>query len=514
MSWLVDNFIGGEKRNRATAAKLTWTGMERSRHDTETARYTNMVDGLEAVRKLDCWCTPSIIKQNRPLDPYLSDASISVEYFGSLHGGNGLIGQAQTNVAKHYGAANCLISVNGSTGSNHMIVRTAATAYPNQPIVLARNCHLSYANGCEMFGVEYAMIEGQRFNERFEALLPPTAKDVASAFRKTPNASMVVITSPTYEGVVADIPAIAKTVHAHGALLVVDQAWAAHFGFHPDVPRCALHDGANIVITSTHKTGGSLQQTGVILFNHDLPAEECLRTAHKQLTTTSPSFLLIASVESAVESLASDTQQIDRVINRTKRLAQLMKMRVPQVETLSSDAVGLEVDPCRAVFSWSAGPSGIELSAAMAEHGIIVEKAGLHTITVIVTFQLAEGAEKRFVDVFAELFDALPSTKHTTDSTVVFSSRNRPFDTKHTNITLLPLVDAVGSVSAEIVSVYPPGIPLFVPGTVITSEAVGYLQEVLRAGGHLAARDLTGETIKVVSALAGETHRAAELIAA
>lgn len=295
------------------------------------------------------FCMPGHKRQNRlpalpgakPFDPYQLDIT-EVEGFDDLHRAKGILKDITDHASEVYArldpaaqdagqAANVpagqneiaikapavFMSVNGSTACN----LAAVNAMPEEgPVLIAANCHRSVFHG--------AKISNRKVIELAPQWISPLAiyggispQDVENAFRGYPDIKALVITSPSYEGFVSDVQAIANIVHAHGAYLIVDEAHGAHLPFCKDLPASAIYLGADIVIHSLHKTVGSLNQTALAFVNRD----ELKEPFHEKLllfTTTSPSYLLMASIEQAILWAEANPEAFD---DYYQRLSQLRK---------------------------------------------------------------------------------------------------------------------------------------------------------------------------------------------
>ena len=234
-------------------------------------------------------------------------------------------------------------------------------------------------------------------------MLPPSVDQVLGGLARYPEALAVIYTSPTYEGLCANTGAIAEAVHAASghAILFVDEAWGGHLHFHPELPPSAMDGGADIAVQSTHKLAGGLQQTGLIHWREARVDSELMEEAFREYVTTSPSYHLLASADAAVRSLAATGRDALGVcIRRTEAFQALLAERLPRLRQL--DAPGVldrhreHVAGCDKVKTTIAltayDISGFAVSEALVERGIVVEKAGVNTVTFITTFQLEEAA--------------------------------------------------------------------------------------------------------------------------
>jgi lysine decarboxylase len=338
---------------------------------------------------------------------------------------------------------------------------------------------------------------------------------VLRGLQRYPEALAVVYTSPTYEGLAANTRAIADAGHAASehAMVYVDEAWGGHLGFHPELPASAMRSGADICVQSTHKLAGGLQQTGLIHWREGRVDSELMEEAYREYVTTSPSYHLLASADAAVRRLATDGEAaLARCIARARELKARLLEALPELEALDDQPWDEHVsglDPVKATFALSRYDiSGFAVGEALVERGIVIEKAGINTITLIATFQLADDA---VADTARALTEVLRPTllaggvRKPVTSNPFSAIDDRPV--MHPYVARryaksigheLPLREAVGMVSAEHVEVYPPGIPVILEGFRVSADAVDYLLEAHAKGGAIVARDTSLRTLRVL----------------
>jgi arginine decarboxylase len=473
----------------------------------------------EEVRHYHRWCTPStLVDQERIEDFYASDVSISAGFFGTLVDHTGVFGEAERFAAAAQGADRTMFSVHGSSGSNFIVLRMLALERPDALVLVARNCHHSTINAIKAYGLDFRFLPSP-YDAEFEAVLPPSVDQVIAALRRYPEAIAVVYTSPTYEGLCANTHAIAAAVHdaSDDAMLFVDEAWGGHLHFHPELPPSAMDAGADIAVQSTHKLAGGLQQTGLIHWREARVDSESMEEAFREYVTTSPSYHLLASADAAVRSLAATGRDaLGACIGRTRAFKALLRERLPRLHHLDDPAwVGrhyAHVAGCDKVKTTLAlsgyGISGFAVSEALVERGIVVEKAGVNTVTFITTFQLEEAAVEATVRSLQEILAGreldggaekpMPANpfRAIDDRPVMHPYHARRYAKSIGQEVTLD--QAVGRVAAEEVEVYPPGIPVILEGFRVSEDAVRYLREARDLGGAIVARDTSLATLRVL----------------
>jgi len=473
----------------------------------------------EHVTRFHRWCTPSILPdQERVEDFYASDVSISAGFFGTLVDHSGIFAEAEEFAARAQGADRTMFSVHGSSGSNWIVLRALALERSDALVLVARNIHHSVINAIKAFGLDFRFLPTP-YEPRFEAVLPPGVEDVLNGLTRYPEALAVLYTSPTYEGLAADTAAIARAVHAASdhAMVIVDEAWGGHLHFHPDLPASAMSSGADVCVQSTHKLAGGLQQTGLIHWRCGRVDSELLEEAYREYVTTSPSYHLLASADAAVRTLAArGGEELGRAIDRTRALKGALRASLPDLDHLDDPSWAAanadRVAACDLVKTTVGlsryGLSGYEVADELVRRGIVIEKAGVQTITLITTFQLAPDAVADTVRALHEILagrelaggarEPMPANPFSAidDRPVMhpYLARRYAKSIGHE----LPLREAVGKVAAEEVEVYPPGIPVILEGFRVGADAVVYLEQVRDRGGSIVARDTSLATLRVL----------------
>ena len=471
------------------------------------------------VRRYHRWCTPSILEgQERVDDFYASDVSISAGFFGTLVDHTGVFEEAERFAAKTQGADRTMFSVHGTSGSNWIVLRMLALERQDALVLVARNIHHSVTNGLKAFGLDFRFLPTP-YEPRFEALLPPSVDEILDGLKRYPEAVAVLYTSPTYEGLAANTRAIAAAVHeaSDHAMVIVDEAWGGHLHFHPDLPLSAMTAGADVAVQSTHKLAGGLQQTGLIHWREARVDSELMEEAYREYVTTSPSYHLLASADAAVRTLAArGTEALGEAIDRTRELKAGLRERLPDLEFMDDPAWLAEVadhaagvDHIKTTLGLARYKlSGYEVAEALVERGIVIEKAGVNTVTLITTFQLGASA---VADTLAAMADVLgpqvrPGTERRDPPANPFRAIDdrplmHPYAARRYSKSIgreVPLREAIGGVAAESVEVYPPGVPLILEGFRVSADAVEYLISARDQGGSIVARDTSLATLRVL----------------
>jgi arginine decarboxylase len=329
---------------------------------------------------------------------------------------------------------------------------------------------------------------------------------VERALVEHPAAKAVFLVEPTYVGTLSDIAAHAEVAHAHGIPLVVDQAWGAYFGFHPELPRHALQSGADAMVTSAHKTLPAYTQSALVMAHTERIDLDRLERAFAAPATTSPSGTIAASADAARALLENDGE---RLLGNLVAIVDHARDRLRKVPglVLLDDVIDRSVIVDRAKLAINVsgtGATGLAIEDHMVAAEMPVELADLDTVVPVISMNDDLASVDRLTDGLSEAIErerstprpVRPSISWTVEPKVVMSPRDA-FFAPHLTV---PADEAIGLVSAEVVAPYPPGIPVLAPGERITSEAVEGVRQVMADGTQVRyAADRTLATFQVVA---------------
>ncbi|MEO0852957.1 MAG: aminotransferase class I/II-fold pyridoxal phosphate-dependent enzyme, partial [Cyanobacteria bacterium J06648_11] len=395
--------------------------------------------------------------------------------------------------------------VNGSTCGIEALIM--AVCNPGDRILLARNCHKSAIAGVILSGAIPAYIEPD-FDAELEFAGGVSPKSVRNALDNYPDARGVLLVSPTYFGACSDVKAIAALVHARNIPLLVDEAWGAHFAFHHELPESAIASGADGVVQSTHKMLAGMTQASVLHVRGERIDCDRLSNALQLLQSTSPSYLLMMSLDVARRQMAlHGTQLLGKAIALTdttrERLNAIAGISCPGIERTGTSG-SYDFDRTRLVVSVEKlGRSGFAVDEWLDEQfGVQSEMVTPSHVVFLVTIGTSQDDCDRLVDAFAALSRECEtaSIPNSNECSRVSRWPSLPPVLMHPREALfarqrsLSLTDAEGDICAEIVAPYPPGIPILMPGEVVTLEAIAYLQSVTR---HLDGE--SWQTLQVVA---------------
>lgn len=411
--------------------------------------------------------------------------------------------------AEAWGARRTWFLTNGASQANRMgALALSAFGGPDQPVIVQRSAHSSFIDGIILAGLTPVFVQPV-LDDRYGIAHGVAPADLERTLAETADPKGVYVVSPSYFGAVADVDALAKSAHAAGVPLMVDEAWGAHFGFHPQLPRNSLSYGADLVVSSTHKLGGSLTQSAMLHLG-DGPfgdvLEPLVERAFMLTMSTSTSALLLASLDIARNSLQNGRDRIAASIAAAERIRQRIRDggRFAIVSDSWDANEAVASDPLRvSVDVRAAGLNGHAVRDELIRaDGIYTE---ISTDACIVAF-LGPGFEpdvERFVAALSRLDPSgrlAYADTHTLPLPRTGELRIRPRDAWFAPAVAVAARDAIGRVSADSLAAYPPGIPNVLPGEIISEDVVDFLRKVAASpGGYVrGARDPAVDTIRVV----------------
>ena len=408
------------------------------------------------------------------------DTTDEFDNLGTLHPATGPIKEAQELAAQAFGAKKTFFLLNGSTAGN--LALAMALTKKGQKIVVNRNCHRSILTGLIISGAEPIWVCPNRI-EDWSVWGNIEASQIEELLKNNDDISMVWITNPTYEGVVSDIKSISEVCKRYGVPLIVDEAHGCLWNFNKHLPETALKLGADAVVHSLHKTGGSMSQSSMLHISKDSCLDcDAVEKALKLLHTTSPSLLLLASLDAARANLQSKSglKLLDRAVKNAKYLRTRLDA-IPNLHQLKGD-FGYKTDVTK-VFIKIDGLSGKRLESILEiDFGIEVESASDIGVLILCNLgnkhsdfkYLADALEKIATRDYKDIY-YLEKRKHMPmlEPKIMMSLRDAFYSEKET----IPKEEAVGRISAEVVAECPPGISILLPGELITEEHLPYLRD-------------------------------------
>jgi lysine decarboxylase len=410
----------------------------------------------------------------------------------------GVLTDAERRAAALWRADTCYFSVGGSTHGNQALA--LAVGSPGDRVVVGRTLHRSMLLALVLAGLTPVWVR-PRVDPHLGLPLGLAPSDVAAALEAAPDAVAVFAGDPAYVGTVGDVTGLADVAHRHGIPLIVDAAWAAHFGFHPDLPPHAIAAGADAMVVSAHKTLPAWSQGALVLARTARINPARLAAGVDATHTTSPSGAILASIDASRALLAQDGRALlGQVILAVRGLRERLA-EVPGLVVLD----GPGVDPVKLTLVLSGtGADGRAVEAGLVERGMPVEMADRDTLVAMVT--LADDAESigALGDALVHLVEShsgdprlvTPAAVWEVDPVVDCPPRDAFFAARER----VRLGRALGRTSAELVAPYPPGVPVLAPGERVTEAVVGALHHAKANGVRIAyAHDPSLGTLDVLA---------------
>ena len=406
-----------------------------------------------------------------------------IDGFDNLHDESGIILDAEKRANGLYGADETYFLVNGSTSG---VLSALSAAVPDGGTVLAaRGSHRSFYHVAYLrhLNIEYLPV---KMIDKYGIFDGYSAEEVEDALReqaKKPDA--VFITSPTYEGKCSDVEKIAKVCHKRNIPLIVDAAHGAHFGLGQGLPESAVAAGADIVIHSLHKTLPSMTQTALIHVNGDIVDKALLKRFLRIYQSSSPSYVLMSSIDLCVkELLEKKDQYVKKLLEYRKRLdygtRECQKVRIIGTDELE--------DPSKVlIFVDSAEMTGHELYDILREeYGLQLEMAGVrYALAIITGWDTDEGID-RLLTAVCEIDKKLKESQSSKAGMVVESvvpEKEMPlYKAWDLDTEAVELERAMGRIAGDFVNLYPPGIPMIVPGEVIDERLIDQIKGCIAMG--------------------------------
>ncbi len=414
------------------------------------------------------------LKNYAPLDV------TEIETTDNLHNPTGAIKSALERTTALFGAKKTFYITGGSTTA--VLASIKAVTKSGDRIILARNCHKSVWSASEVLRLKPDFVY-PKINSSLSVFGEVSPKEVEALLNESP-ASVVIVTSPTYEGIVSDITSIAKVVHEHGALLIVDSAHGAHLGFSDKFPKSARHLGADIVIESAHKTLPCLTGSAMLHVCSERVNETKIAEAVSTFMTSSPPYPLIFSLDDMTRLLEnkkdalfkSYNDKLDRFYKKCKTLKNLFAFS-------GEDAFSFDKGKIL-ILTKKANINGFELKKLLLKEGIASEMAERDFCLCMTSIaDTAYGFRKLFSAL--KKIDKSLTFSEKENSFKVFKPTRKRFSFEIEKTEFLDADRCENKVSAEYIFAYPPGCPIIAPGEVITAELLLLLKEAETNGANI-----------------------------
>jgi lysine decarboxylase len=422
----------------------------------------------------------------------------------NLFAPTGAIAEAQALAAALWGAERTWFLVNGSTAG--IIAAILATCGDGNKLLLPRNVHQAAIAGIIHAGAIPIFLE-PACDPDWDLAFSITPETLRQALIIHPDAKALFLLHPTYHGVVGNLAELIALAHQAGLPVIVDEAHGAHFAFHDSLPPSALAIGADLTIQSTHKLLGALSQAAMIHAQGNRLDRQRVSQALQLIQSTSPNYLLLASLDAARHQMANGgRERLDSLVNHTVNCRERLSA-IPGLKLLTSEAAQpgfSQLDPTRITLDATAwGLSGFALDEILSEQfQVTAELPTLRQLSFIVSL----GNTAQDLDLLAQALQAIALQHQNAAPLTVtlpplpraefaLTPRRATFAPSQT----VPITKAITKVSADLLCPYPPGIPVLVPGEIITPAAIAYLGQILALGGTVSGlADPSLTTLRIV----------------
>ncbi|UZD42637.1 aminotransferase class I/II-fold pyridoxal phosphate-dependent enzyme [Selenomonas sputigena] len=443
-----------------------------------------------------------------------------MEELDDLHEPTGCIEEAQDLAAALYGADAAFFAVNGTTGAIHAMLVAALS--PGDAVLVPRNVHRSVFGGLVLADARPVYIEPV-VDEALGIAHGLSTEAVREACRLHPEAKALLLVSPTYYGVASDVRAIAEIVHEAGMALLVDEAHGAHLAFSDDLPESAIAAGADLVAQSTHKLLGAMTQASLLLLREERIEKERVQRAMSLLTSTSPNYLLLASLDIARLQMAEvGAAHLARAVGLARKLRREVNA-TPGLFSFGEERMGgagaFALDPLKLTVTVTGlGLTGAEAAHILRhEHKIEAELFDAKNVLFLLTYADTEESAGRLLAALRSL-----AQRRTAQAATAAAAAIAVPDGGKAQVTVrLPaappvaippreafyrrsvpcrLREAAGRIAAETIAFYPPGIPVICTGEVFTAEVCRYIEAMAAAGLKVTgAADTSLRTLRVIA---------------
>ncbi len=433
---------------------------------------------------------------------------INIAPLDDLHQPTGVIEEAQKLAAEAYGADYTYYSVQGTSGA--IITMIMSICLPGDKIIVPRNVHKSIMSAIILSGAKPVFVSPVS-DENLGIHHGITTKSVRRALERHPDAKGVLVINPTYYGVCADLKEIVDLAHSYNVPVLVDEAHGVLIHFHPDLPMSAMEAGADMSATSVHKLGGSLTQSSILNVNtkNGYVNPQRVQTIFSMLTTTSTSYILLASLDTSRRNLALNGYEIAQ---RALDLAEYCRAEVNKIEGLY--CFGSEILGTEATYNYDAtkitihirhlGLTGYDVENWLREnYNIEVELSDMYNILCLVT----PGDTKEDIEILLKALRELAAIHYSTGQQHELDVKIQeipqlsliPRDAFYGDTEVVPFKESAGRIIAEFIYVYPPGIPILLPGEVISQDNIDYIVDHVEVGLPVKGpEDRTVHQVKVI----------------
>ncbi|MBN2899363.1 MAG: aminotransferase class V-fold PLP-dependent enzyme [Clostridia bacterium] len=411
----------------------------------------------------------------------------------NLHAPEGALLEAESRISDFYGSKESHLLVNGTTSG--IISMIYGAFQPGDKVIISRDAHKSVFTGVILAHLEpiYIMPE---VDEALGMTLGVTRSTIEEAYSLHEDIKGVVLTYPNYHGICTDLQSISVLVHERGGVLLVDGAHAAHFNLSKTLPTTAIEGGADVVVHSTHKSLPAFTQSSLIHRCTDRVSAARLRMALAMFQSSSPSYLLMASLENAVMVAQSEGERrmmhllvllesYSQIIEKNTVFKILKAAHLPQGFFLDRTKLTL-------LMGDSALTGGALETRLREKYGLQCEYGTDSMVLFIMSIATTEEDLLRLYEALYAISQEISVEKKREDGVKHYDFKRfqqttgiKPSEAVYRDRILVDLKDAIGSCAGDFIVPYPPGVPILVPGEVISEQVVNYIEDGHRKGYNI-----------------------------
>lgn len=468
--------------------------------------YKNLIDNSKS--DIYPFHMPGHKRQNiAGINPYEIDIT-EIDGFDNLHDSEGILKEAQDRAARLYGAKKTYYLINGSTCG--ILSAISASTKKHDKVLVARNCHKAVYHSIYLRELSPVYIYPEITSQGIQGQIKES--EIKKCLEEDPDIKAVIITSPTYDGIVSDIRSIAEVVHEKNIPLIVDEAHGAHFGFSKGMPENAVKLGADAVIVSVHKTLPAFTQTALLHICSDRISQSKIEKFLVIYETSSPSYILMAGIDRCINEIDKNRESLFNKLEQNlsdfydkvkdlNNLKVLLKKDLKKTEAYDFDESKI------IVFTRKTSISGKKLSNLLLnKYNIQVEMVAENYILALSSVMDTKEGFDRLARALIEIDSELENTDDKVDS---YNIEEKSFYTVQEKVLeiyevedyeekKIDLSDANGQISASYINLYPPGIPIIVPGEKITDKLIQDIKHALELKLDLQGLGEDG-SIKVIA---------------
>ena len=442
----------------------------------------------------------------RPMESFYGIDITEIDGFDNLHCPGGILQEMRERAAVLFGAEESFLMVNGSTGG--ILSAVSAVFRGGDTILMARNCHKAVYHSVYLNRLKTEYLY-PTFVKEYNICGGISSGKVSEMLTENPEIKGVLLTSPTYDGVVSDIASIVRVAHEQKVPVIVDEAHGAHFCLDSRFPESAVACGADLVIQSIHKTLPSFTQTAVLHVQGTLVDRDRLKRFLQIYQTSSPSYILMAGMDQCLSILETERENLchsffkrDKMFcDSTKELRNINILSMDNQFKKEYDIVA--VDPGKKILSVKGtNCTGQQLYKLLLEkYHLQPEMAAQDYVTAILTVCDKEEGVQRLADALQEIDIGLQRVPDEEFPSVTGCAGTACYDIHYAmdaEYESIPLKDAAGKISAGFINIYPPGIPLIVPGEYFTEDIVRQIWRYKTQGFTVEGMTGKGQQVSII----------------